>query len=54
MAGNTITGGVTYLSDDSHALTLSADRTSTLAQTEYGINQMAFYVQDRVTSPATW
>jgi iron complex outermembrane recepter protein len=51
VAGQQVTGGVTYLNDDSHSITLSADRASTLARTDYGINQTAVFLQDRIDIP---
>jgi iron complex outermembrane receptor protein len=45
--GNTLTVGGQYLVDQSRSFTFSADRSSTLAQTKYGIGQTAIYFQDQ-------
>jgi len=44
---NTLTAGGQYLVDQSRSFTFSADRSSTLAQTKYGIGQSAIYLQDQ-------
>lgn len=44
---HTITAGVTYLADKNRSLTLSPDRSRTLARTDYDIGQTAVYVQEQ-------
>ncbi len=45
--GNSITVGFTDLIDQSRSFTFNADRSTTLAQTRYGVGQTAVYLQDQ-------
>jgi iron complex outermembrane receptor protein len=44
---HTITAGVTHMAEKNRSLTLSPDRSRTLAQTDYDIGQTAVYVQEQ-------
>jgi len=47
LRGHKITAGYNYMIDQSRSFTFNPDRTQTLAQTKYGINQSAVYLQDQ-------